>query len=75
MSLPLASSATSDHLESLPQTSKPTDPYEAAWKRVKARLDNMTKEESLQTFVRAGILTEKGNVRKSCKGVFVPVKK
>ena len=35
----------------------------------------MSKEEVLQTFVDAGILTEKGNVRKPYKGVFVPVKK
>lgn len=51
------------------------DPYAAAWKRAKARLDKMTKEESLQTFVDAGILTEKGNVRKPYKGVFLPAKK
>jgi hypothetical protein len=57
------------------KTSETTDPYQAAWKRAKARLDKMTKEESLQIFVNAGILTEKGNVRKPYRGVFVPIKK
>lgn len=50
------------------------DPYAAAWKNVKSRMAKMTKDEKLQTFVSAGILTKKGNVTKPYKGVFVKAK-
>lgn len=46
----------------------------AAWERAKKRLDRMTKEETLQTFVNAGILTKKGNLTKPYRGVFVKTK-
>jgi hypothetical protein len=45
-----------------------------AWERTKKRLDKMNKEEILQTFVSAGILTEKGNLTKPYRGVFVKAK-
>ncbi len=43
----------------------------AAWERTKKRLDKMNKEEILQTFVSAGILTKKGNPTKPYRGLFV----
>lgn len=46
----------------------------AVWERTKKRLDRMTKEETLQTFVSAGILTKKGNLTKPYRGTFVKVK-
>lgn len=46
----------------------------ADWERVKKRLDSMTKEESLQSFVNAGILTKKGNPTKPYRGVFIKAK-
>ena len=46
----------------------------AVWERTKKRLDRMTKEETLQTFVSAGILTKNGNPTKPYRGVFVKVK-
>jgi hypothetical protein len=46
----------------------------AAWALVKRRLDRMTKEESLQSFVDAGIFTKKGNPTKHYRGVFVKAK-
>ena len=36
---------------------------------IKERLKLMTKNEVLETFVDAGILTKKGNVRKPYRGV------
>lgn len=36
----------------------------AAWDRFEKRLDKMTREEKLQTFVDAGILTKKGKPTK-----------
>lgn len=54
-------------------SSKDTD-ITAVWERTKKRLDRMTKEETLQTFVSAGILTKKGNPTKPYRGVFVKVK-
>lgn len=36
----------------------------AAWDRFEKRLDKMTREEKLQTFVDAGILTKKGKLTK-----------
>lgn len=36
----------------------------AAWDRFEKRLDKMTREEKLQTFVNAGILTKKGKLTK-----------
>ncbi len=50
------------------------DPYAAAWKNVQRRMSKMTDGEKLQTLVSAGILTEKGNVTKPYKGVFVKTK-
>jgi len=44
---------------------------EKAAERALERVKKMTKKELLGTFVDAGILTEKGNVRKPYKGVFV----
>ncbi len=57
-------------------TSSDSNGYDitAAWERAKMRLDRMTKEETLQTFVSAGILTKKGNLTKPYRGVFVKVK-
>lgn len=46
----------------------------AAWERFEKRLDKMTREEKLQTFVDAGILTKKGNPTKPYRGVFVKMK-
>jgi len=40
------------------------------WTIIEKRLDSMSKKEVLQTFVSAGILTEKGNVTKPYRGVF-----
>ncbi len=48
---------------------------EEAGRRMRARLKKMTDAEALQTFVDAGILTAKGNVRKPYRGVIVPVPK
>ncbi|MBK1881460.1 hypothetical protein JIN85_03475 [Luteolibacter pohnpeiensis] len=59
---------------SVPYSFLGTSPVEAAWERFKKRLDTMTKEEKLQTFVDAGILTKKGNPTKPYKGVFVKAK-
>lgn len=47
---------------------------EQGWVKVGKRLDKMTPEEKLQTFVDAGILTKKRNVRKPYRGVFRKVK-
>lgn len=51
-----------------------TSDMEEAWAVIKKRLDNMTREENLQTFVDAGILTKKGNPTKPYRGVFVKAK-
>ena len=40
------------------------------WEIIEKRLDAMSQKEVLQTFVSAGILTEKGNVTKPYLGVF-----
>lgn len=48
---------------------------EEAAKRFRARVKKMTDAEALQTFVDAGILTPKGNVRKPYRGAIVPVSK
>lgn len=50
--------------------SAPAGPEEE-WKIIEKRLDAMSKKEVLQTFVSAGILTEKGNVTKPYRGVFI----
>ncbi len=50
------------------------DPYASAWKNVRSRMSKMTEGEKRQTLVSAGILTEKGNVTKPYKGVFVKAK-
>lgn len=50
------------------------DPYAAAWQKVRSRMSKMTDGEKRQTLVSAGILTEKGNVKKPYKGVFVKTK-
>jgi hypothetical protein len=47
---------------------------EAAWERAKKRWDKMDRDERLQTFVDAGILTKKGNLTKPYRGTFVKVK-
>lgn len=52
----------------------PKSDVEAAWERFEKRLDRMTREEKLQTFVDAGILTKKGNLTKPYRGTFVKVK-
>jgi hypothetical protein len=46
----------------------------ALWKRVSAKFDAMTPKEKAQTYVTAGILTKKGNVRKPYRNVIVPIK-
>lgn len=51
-----------------------TSSAEEAWKRIKKRINHMTREEKLQTFVDAGILTKKGNAKKPYRGVFVKAK-
>lgn len=60
--------------ESKPYSPPKTSSAEEAWKRIKKRLANMTREEKLQTFVDAGIFTKKGNPRKPYRGVFVKAK-
>lgn len=40
------------------------------WKIIEKGLDSMNKEEVLETFVSAGILTKKGNATKHYRGVF-----
>lgn len=49
--------------------SPPVGPVEE-WKIIEKRIAAMTKEEVLETFVSAGILTKKGNVTKPYRGVF-----
>ena len=44
---------------------------EEALKKFNARLKKMSKDEALQTFVDAGILTKKGNVRRPYRGAIV----
>ncbi|MFN4806376.1 MAG: hypothetical protein ACK46A_01170 [Akkermansiaceae bacterium] len=56
------------------QVSTPKTDVEAAWERFENRLKHMTREEKLQTFVNAGILTPKGNTRKPYRGLFVNAK-
>lgn len=46
----------------------------AAWERFEKRLDKMTREEKLQTFVDAGILTKNGNPTKPYRWIFVKAK-
>ena len=48
---------------------------EEASKKFRDRLKKMSQEEILQTFVSAGILTEKGNVRKPYRDAIVPQRK
>jgi len=60
--------------ESRPYSPPKTSAIEEAWKRFEKRLDKMTREEKLQTFVNAGILTKKGNPTKPYRGVFAKVK-
>lgn len=50
---------------------KTNDPYMSAWKRAKARLDAMSKEEKRQIFVNAGILTKKGEITEPFENLFV----
>jgi len=45
----------------------------ATWKRISADLKAMTPKQKAETLVSAGILTQKGNVRKPYKNVIVPV--
>jgi len=45
------------------------DPLEA-WSQVEKQLDKMTPDERAQTLVRAGIVTEKMNLRKPYREAF-----
>ena len=77
--IPLASSAISDHLKHVKTKVKSVpearcNDITAAWKRTKKRLDQMNKDEILETFVSAGILTKNGNLTAPYRGVFVKAK-
>ena len=68
----LASLATSAHpnpMSERTQTHTPSD-LMAIWQDIQKSRVNFTKEQKLQTFVDAGILTPKGNPTKPYRGVF-----
>ena len=56
----------------MPETTKTYTPGDlmAIWQDIQKSRVNFTKEQKLQTFVDAGILTAKGNPTKPYRGVF-----